>query len=243
MPDPILTFGIPVRPNRNPERWPAISANIREAVQSCLSQTDPNVRVVLACNVLPEGIPRDSRIEVLEITTPRENPRLDKGGKKHAIARRIREDGGGFLMIVDDDDIVSRRVAAYVASRPDVDAFFAWHGYELDADTLRVRYAPQFHHLCGTSAAIRYRVSELPDSDDETDAKRRWIVRAGHQQWRQLCIEAGKRVAWFPFPAALYRVNTGYNINKRAPRGRRMFRAITPLLAMGPRTRRDFGFA
>ncbi|WP_348673322.1 hypothetical protein, partial [uncultured Abyssibacter sp.] len=61
----LFVFGIPLRPKCRTADWDGAVRRFRSALLSCLAQTDPDFRVLVACNERPEGMPDDPRVEYL----------------------------------------------------------------------------------------------------------------------------------------------------------------------------------
>jgi hypothetical protein len=99
-------------------------------VQSMLAQTMGDVRVVVACHDVPEtplaGDPRVSFVP-LKVEVPVrdfDDMVADKVLKLSAAAQSARSRGCEFVVFNDADDLVSNRIGAFVAARPDGNGWY-----------------------------------------------------------------------------------------------------------------------
>jgi len=93
---------------------------------------------------------------------------MDKRAKYELVAAQWRAAGGGYLMYADADDLVSRNIVSYARTHNDVArGFFGATGWECDAVTGMISYAPRFHKCCGSSIIINWTVQDLPQSKEE----------------------------------------------------------------------------
>ncbi len=238
-------FAIPLRPRARSRHWDRVIAHLQATVDSCLNQTDPDFRILVACTEVPDLRP-DPRLELLPLPPDQRaaTPMLDKGLKLSAIGMRVRQAGGGFVMPVDADDLVHRRVVEHVRSHPQADAFIGDWGYDLDRRRRRLIPAPRFDRSCGTCAALRLAPEQLPATLDEPDPEARFLIRAGHHNWRPRLAAAGARVLGFPFPVAVHVLHTGDNESLRTGDvgwKRRLLRRLMPAHALTAERVRDYG--
>jgi len=233
----MLYFGIPVAPlrySRSPERACAL---LRETVASVLAQEDPNFRLLIAAESNLDVTFESPVVERIDVDADAALPHgeWDKRLRVTAIGAEVRARGGGWLMFVDADDLISRRVSAFVnAHQYDADVFVARTGWEHDDRNGRIRLAPRFWNLCGTSMAIRYEPPELPTVASAAKAEGHVLGASNHSFWLERARAAGKRIGYFPFPAAAYRIEHGENLTLRRSfrHGwkREIWRALTPSL-------------
>lgn len=212
-PEPFY-FGIPLRPRARSRDWDRVVTHLRATLSSCLNQSDPDFRILIACNERPD-VQSDQRIEFVHVDAdapgyPQESM-LDKGRKLSAIGCRIRELGGGAIMLSDADDLVHRDVVRHARSRPQAAALIADRGYDLADPQRGLIPAPWFDRSCGTCAVLRQQPAELPSTLDEPEPEARFLIRAGHHQWRPRLRVAGARIEGFPFPVAVHVLSTGEN--------------------------------
>lgn len=231
----MLYFGIPVAPLRFSHSPDRVCRLLRETVQSILAQEDPNFRVLIAAEPSLPITFEDRRVERVDVAADPEltHGEWDKRLRVTAIGAEVRARGGGWLMFVDADDLISRRISGFVNShRALADVFVARTGWEHDDRTDRVQLALRFWNLCGTSMAIRFHRDELPLVASAAKNETHILGAANHSLWLSRARAAGKRIRYFPFPAATYRIEHGENMTLRRSfrHGwkRDIWRALTP---------------
>ncbi len=238
-------FGIPMIPlsyTRDPQGALAL---LRTTVASLLRQTDPNFQIWIAAEeTLPLGF-RDPRIHWLH-SPPQARGWKDMRWRQTRIAAQLRNAGGGWLMFVDADDLVSRRVVRHVRShRERADGFLARVGWEYDCRAMRIRLAPRFWNMCGTSLAIRWRPEELPESPSSEPCDEYILTARNHSFWPAGCRDRGKVMRAFPFPPAVYRIFHGDNLSLQGSfqHGwkRAVWRNVVPALRPTQGFREEFG--
>ncbi|MGR3467373.1 MAG: glycosyltransferase family A protein, partial [Shimia sp.] len=195
--------------------WARIEANLSRTLASLLRQSDPNWRAVVACHDVPT-LPNDPRITALPIDRPLDGD--DKWAKITAILRQ--EDPGPDLLLfpLDADDIVHPNLVAHMLMHP-ADGWIATEGYSLDARTGRLgRHAegdpayPRANplwHACGSTGAVRMIAGDI-------EATRQMMVR--HFEMPTMAADHGQNLRPLPFPAAIYLVAHGENMETIAGR-------------------------
>ena len=244
-PEPFY-FGIPLRPRIRSRDWSRVEAHLRATLTSCLAQTDPRFRILVACNEVPD-VQDDDRIEFLHVDIeapgyPQESM-LDKGRKLSAIGMRVRELGGGALMLADADDLVHRAVVRHVRAHPEADALIGDRGWDLADPARGLIHARWFDRSCGTCAVLRQRPEDLPASLDAADPEASYLIRAGHHNWRPRLKAAGARILGFPFPVAVHVLSTGENqsiLRQDIGWKRWLMRRLTPPTPISEAQRRDY---
>lgn len=209
----MLYFAIPLKPKRFSRDWGRVGALLEATLRSVLQQTDPRFRVLLALSDVPPVDLRDPRIELVEVPPVECDPRRGFRDKRRRIlemARQVCARGGGAFAPVDADDLVSRRLAGYLNARSRAEGFEAPLGLELDHPSGRLRIAPKFWNICGTSIAVRLAPGDAPES--EAEAAVHFLGRS-HHLWGAALRRQGRRIRRFPFPPAVYRIHTGENLS------------------------------
>lgn len=205
---------------------------LRTTVISLLRQEDSHFQILIAAEeTLPIGC-HDARIRWLH-TPPHQRGWKDLRWRQTSLAAHVRERGGGWLMFVDADDLVSRRVVRHVREHGDeADVFMARSGWEYDCRASKVRLAPRFWNMCGTSFAIRWRPEELPETPSPEPTGDYVLATPHHAFWPEACRARGKVIRPFPFLAAMYRIFHGqnYSLETAFQHGwkRALYRALIP---------------
>jgi len=215
-----FTFGIPVRSQVTAKNWGTVCQLFEATLNTVLNQTDENLRVIVACHELPEvSAISDPRVVIAEAPFPRPSSLLDqmvdKGRKWRLIGATLRTLGGGYLMPLDADDLVSNRLVAFARRDAHPNGYILREGYEFDVGKRRMRVAPRFNRLCGSSAIIRFDADELPQSFDEESSC--YFSRFGnHIYWEDVAAAAGRPLKPLPFRGAVYVMNNGENHSVQA---------------------------
>jgi hypothetical protein len=245
----MLYFGIPVKSRVVSADWQQVGRLLTNTLRSLLNQTSPQFKILVAHHEVPDTPYRDDpRVEFLPLELPpplyKQEMMVDKNRKRELVAHRLRREGGGYLMYVDADDLVSNRVAQLVAEGGSPHGYVIERGYELDAASKTVRWAPRFDRLCGSSSIIHFTPADLPETPFAPGAVRlRRYMDLGHAHWSRLAQSEGRPLAPVPFPGAVYVVNTGENhsvATQNLGSRRALLRRFTPSRPVSDALRREF---
>jgi len=257
---PSFYFGIPLRAKRSARDWDQVCERFRATIRSIGRQTDPDFRVLVACHDLPEldGVDR-SKLQFLtaEFAPPSADDfrgqMIDKGRKVHLMLSTIRRLGVGSYMQVDADDFVSRRIVAFVRSRPEVPGWVIRKGYEYKVGADFIQLNPVIHRHCGTTHIVNLRVDDLPPDmgdADSPEAPAKYVLRRPHHAWRRGFAAAGRSFRSLPFAGCVY--VTGYSDNHSVNKPgiarhqrlglRRLILSASPRLRLGEKIKDEFGF-
>ena len=216
-----IIFGIPLRSRRSSLNWSQVTKLLDMTLRSVLQQHgEHDFGVILACHEVPDlAVIHDPRVTVAKATFPPpasfSEQMVDEGRKRRLIGSTMRALGGGYLMMVDADDLVSNRIASFVCSDAGPHGYILKNGYEFYSETGRVRVAPQFDKLCGTSAIVRFDVADLPTSVE--DATPCYYTTFSNHTWYESNASAqGRPLRPLPFPGATYVTNHGENHSVQA---------------------------
>lgn len=217
---PTVTFGLPLRSQRSTQNWTQISALFDATLRSILAQTDGDFRVILACHEVPDvpGLD-DARVTTVQADFPAPvtfaDQMVDKAMKRRLVGATLRAQGGGYLMMVDADDLVSNQLVAFVRRDASPHGYILKSGYELDAGTGRMRIAPRFDQLCGTSAIVHFREADLPIAVQGPKAGF-YLSFTSHTEYESNAREHNRPLVPLPFPGAVYVMNHGENHSVQA---------------------------
>jgi hypothetical protein len=244
----LFVFGIPLRSRVTARSWDTAVRLLERTLGSVLAQTDDRFRIILACHERPEiRALNDPRVLAVQATFPPpasfDQQMQDKGMKRRLIGATLRKLGGGYMMMVDADDLVSNRLVAYVHQDCDPNGYVLKKGYEFDAARHRLRGAPRFNRLCGTSAIIRFSADELPTSVDDYE-RRYFSLFSNHVHWEEVARSNGRPLKPLPFRGAVYVMNNGENHSVQAHNigwRRQVLRRFTPHARLSENLRREFG--
>jgi hypothetical protein len=205
-------FAIPLRSRQVSASWDSVVSLLDSTVSSALHSNSRDVRVIIACNELPDIKSRsDSRVEfiVKDYPVPQSsaNQMLDKRFKKYDLASSVLNQGGGYMMLLDSDDLVSRSLVSFIETDNNMRGYSISHGYIVDKATGELVFSHEFSHVCGSSVILY-----LDESDRHSSFN--WplyISVTRHQDFLRLSKDIGRSLDVIDFPAALAIKNNGEN--------------------------------
>jgi hypothetical protein len=144
----------------------------------------------------------------------------DKGTKLGIGLIKAREFSPTHVMSFDADDFVHRSLAATVHEQPDHNGWVVRDGWMYSR--ARNSYVPQaqFNRACGTSFIIPFDAYEVPNdlsvsaSQEQVAAafgERLSSIMGAHRNAEAWFLDRGRTLEPFPYPAAVYHVDTGEN--------------------------------
>jgi hypothetical protein len=262
-----LCFVIPVRHHENAVDWPLLCRNLEETTRSIAAQTSSDWRGIVVANTGSKLPALPSGFDVVRVDFP-PNPahspegqtreqfldhiRLDKG--RRVLAGLLTTADARFVMTVDDDDLVSRRLVAFLSSRPadriwSIDEGFCW----TPGSRILYRYS-DFSMFCGTSLVIPRAAFKLPATVAEADPEDVKVLFGSHVLVQDRLKAEGWQFDPIPFKGAIYRIGHAGNhskaksvletwlLNKHVLRSpRRIARSLLRLRIYGPGSKREFG--
>lgn len=215
----IIYIGIPLISREVARDWNNVTRLFNNTLASIYNQSCDNFKVLVACHEVPSIDPAFShRTEFITVESPVPNTNwemmLDKGVKKHAIARRLHELGGGYHMFMDADDLIHCELISYVLNQQHPHGYLLKQGYEFDESRNTLRRVRNFDQLCGSCAIVYFYPEDLP-SENNKNLDGYFNQFKGHALWERLAIEHGRPLIQVPFEAAVYVRNTGENHSTR----------------------------
>lgn len=239
-------FGVPLRARATAQSWDRVCALLQMCLRSVINQTDGDFHILLACHDVPDFAEMsDPRVQILCIeapvpTTPDEQM-YDKGRKTRAIRVAMGQHGGGYLMLLDADDLVSNKLVSFVRCDQDPNGYLIDNGYEYDCSTGRVRFAPRFNRVCGSSAIFHFAPEDLPQTADDVDSTSDKFK--GHNIWAATAADLGRPFCKLPFRGAMYLTNNGENhsaLTGNIGWRRKLLRRLTPARRASDALRAEF---
>lgn len=202
---------IPFAGFRSEQQWSTICRRLQSTLQSILSSTDPDFKVIIAGHERP-AFPEldDPRIRFL--TAPFQKPsdptgfRPDKGKKKNIVLRKIRDEGGGDVLIADADDHISRNLVAFTRETDHPYGHIFSKGYVFDLANGNLAPIPgawtnPFDKVCGTCRILRL-------SPEDIGPDRYASAVKVHPQTEKISAELGRPLNAIDWPAAVYVLGT-----------------------------------
>ncbi|MBB5281863.1 hypothetical protein [Pacificimonas flava] len=209
-------FGISLIARDAARSWDQVSTLFAATLRSALSQTDSNVKVVLAAHDTPDCwdlLSRtDPRLTLLRADWPVKPPSPandDAGAKKWRIKEYVSKCGGGLLMYLDADDLVdvSTVEVARQLMGDEKPAGLVREGFAIDAMSGNALAIPDasafnrpFHQLCGSTTVARI----TPGEENAID------LLGSHHLWEERAEELRLNLAKLPLCGG-YLVNSGEN--------------------------------
>jgi hypothetical protein len=160
-----MTFGIALMSKRVAADWPSVEKLLAATLRSVFNQSVP-IRVIIACHEAPridEALDRRVTIQHVDFDIPRFRweMEIDRMRKAEVLGAALRARGGGWMFLLDADDLVSRDLGKGVLESG-AKAVVVKRGYRLDARTNQYQRLGKLWGKCGSCAAVRWDVSELP---------------------------------------------------------------------------------
>ncbi len=212
----MLGFIIPLKSQRVARDWDLVTQLLERTLRSACAQTHPGFFVVVVCHEVPNLDFRHPQVELCPVgfdpPGPVRTERIqDKTRKLYEGLQRIRETDPSHVMALDSDDLVSKRLAAHVATHPAANGWYLRSGY-IHSDGVPTVHLERrrFHQWCGSSHILKLANIELGAAD-----KHRWLLRHRWIVARQR--DLGTPLRPLPFPGAVYNVSHGENFNDYAP--------------------------
>lgn len=247
-----MYFGIPVASKRVLADWDHSTKLLEGTLRSILNQTDPELKVLIACHEVPEvSMGDDPRLEFIPVDFPppifNNEWMVDKHRKREIIGARLRELGGGYLMYVDSDDLVSNKLVAFVHQDRAPYGYVIDKGYELDYNRRKIRTCPRLHFLSGSCAIVKCEVADLPQHPlAQEGSPFRKLLNTNHPRWPDYLAGLGRPLQPVPFRAVVYLWNHGANMSALlgnvGPR-RALLRLLQRGRTPGPAVVEEFGIS
>jgi hypothetical protein len=215
-------FSIPLAPKRDERSWRRISSLLADTLASLQQQTDGDWQAVIAGNEKPDIAEFDDpRVMFISVETRMPgayNEKIaDQHAKRAAAFEHIRRAGGGYVMMLDADDLVHRELVAFVRKDGNPFGYVFDQGYVENYPTGSLEAVPmrdgtRFHRICGSCAVFRLTPEDIGQPGH---AVRSYMDRLGpHPSWALVSSALDRPLSPVPFPAAIYRFNTGAQISK-----------------------------
>ena len=174
----MIAFITSVRHPLNSNSYPRVIELLDRTIKSVCRQTDPDFRVVVVCNEIPDLPPRD-RVEFTKVDFPPPSCnttaqtgldaiRLDRGSKYFVGLLHAARFEPSHIMFFDADDYISRRIAAHVNENPDSDGWVIKDGYMYQEGSYFIRQLSDFHLWNGTCNILRFENLNVPRGLDTT---------------------------------------------------------------------------
>ena len=213
-----------------------------QSLRSVCRQTDPDFRVVVVHNSMPEVEFSDPRVSYHAVGFPPASTRrthrlglleshLDKGVKLAVGVSVAHQMNADHVMMFDADDYVHSGLAEYANARVGHPGWYFAEGFIHTAGTSMVNHVPDgFHLKNGSTAMLRADLLGVPDGI-RVDSTKAEVIDAiedehlchllgGHGLWEEHLATRGHRMEALPFPGAMWVIGTGENLSGNLVSGR-----------------------
>lgn len=220
---PVTTFAIPLVGKHQVSDWSVIEDTLARALRALIAQSDPNWRVVICSQDVPDAVALDPRITAIRFTQKVEGH--DKTAKLAQLAQHCLKEmpQAGFFMPMDGDDLLHRDFLRDLHSTQD-SGLLVSSGYILDAGAHALGYTAArswgalqqkpFWKFCGSCMALPTGTAPAEEADFFAA-----LAQHEHRLYPHLAHMAGIRLRRTTEPRALYIINHGENFETRRGRG------------------------
>ncbi|MBC7139024.1 MAG: hypothetical protein H5U17_09805 [Defluviimonas sp.] len=215
---PLIVWMVPLIGPANAKDWGRACRLLDETLASVRAASYDNWAVVVCCQQRPPALPDDPRIHFLQVP----DLALAKGISDHSekvrrmtdhVARTFR--GPAYVSHLDADDLMHPDLPGWIARDNNGRGYIVTQGYMADWRTGRLAPLGQgqgqpFWMQCGSCG---YFAVDL--------GRQRWpglylrLIGKGHKNYIRRAARLGRPLDPVPFPAMIYMVNHGDNVQVR----------------------------
>jgi hypothetical protein len=215
-----IAFAISLKSKTVSRDWNVVQANLAKTLRSILSNTDQNLRILIAGHEKPEieELQHD-RVAWLPVDFPPpvDSNRFsyDKLLKRLVIGAYLKKKGfSGYFMPIDADDWIHYRFVEFIRSRPFSDAFIVKKGFMANLVREEIWVRDHFYNGCGSSAVVYF-----SNSDFSLSTKMRivqgtsfGVVLKPHMRIAQHLEEMNKKYTMIDVPLVSWVIGNGENL-------------------------------
>lgn len=209
---PVVTFFTPIFEKQRAPHWNTVVQNLQTTVKAVRAQNNPNWRMIICSQDVPEGIDFDDQVVFLEYPI-KHNGESDKLPKlRHIsrfVARKYCDDGYAFFL--DGDDIPHPDLVRFIVEDNNGQGYYIDKGYGADLtagdlfDLIEADGRPKpFYVCCGSCNAVRF------DCRKDRSNLLHVSLRGDHMSVAEnMEKRVGLKLSAIPFAAMIYTVNHG----------------------------------
>jgi hypothetical protein len=226
----MLAFITTLRHPQNSVSYGRVEELLEGTLHSVAQQSVDDYVIIIVGNKRPDfSLPARTHFVQVDFPPPapatgaqtaREPFVWDKGTKLGIGLIAAREFSPTHVMIFDADDFVHRNLAATVSERPDHGGWVVRDGWMYSRARNSYLAQSQFNRACGTSFIIPFDAYAVP-ADLSVSASQTQVAEAFGERLSSIMGAHRNAEAWyrdhgwplepFPYPAAVYHVDTGEN--------------------------------
>lgn len=220
--NPIVTFATPIFEKRRAPNWDVVIRNLKISINAVRAQRNPNWRMIICSQDVPEGIDFDDRVIFLKYPI-KHHGRSDQLSKTRHIARFIARQysDDGYVFFLDGDDIPHPDLVDFIVNDNNGQGYYIDKGYSADLDvgvilerTDHEGKLKPFYLYCGSCNAVRF------DARYDKSNVLHVALRDNHMSTiEDMKNRVGLKLTSIPFPAMIYAVCHGTSMQDL--RGRR----------------------
>ncbi|AJE46415.1 glycosyltransferase family A protein [Celeribacter indicus] len=218
--DPLILVMIPLLPKARAEDWGRVCAILEDTLNSLRAQSYRRFEILLCSQDRPENFPDAPGYHF--VTAPPHTAAANVSDQRVKV-RLLAEyaaahfDEFTYVMHLDADDLLHPDLFGFVAGDNNGRGYLVEQGYMVDASSGRIAPlgraiggALDFWEHCGSCAffAVDWGRQRLPVFYMR-------LIGKGHKSYAERCARLGYPLAPVPFPAMLYVVNHGDNMQIR----------------------------
>ena len=218
----MFTFIVPLKSPKVSKNWQQVLKLYERTIRSICNQTNPNFRVVVISNVIPDINFQHPNIEYILVdfypkTSEIKTKYLDKGRRLLTGMIHVKNSQSTHVMIVDSDDCVSKHIVEFVAQNSRDSRNSGWFvnsGYVYQEGSRLIYLRKKwFNKWCGTANIFNLnRIHLLEDSAIEDEAN--YSFYDDHKYPYRKIIKDHKKFPYLPLPfhGVVYNIGNQENI-------------------------------
>jgi|688.fasta_scaffold30013_5 hypothetical protein len=213
----MITFIIPLQSKSASKNWELVCSLFKRTLNSVLSQTCDNYKVIIVCEDLPDNLPEHKNLIVIknkfqegDLSVSR-NRMQNKWDKVRFGLQHVQCFLPCYVMIVDADDLVSNRIAEFCNNNSNKNGWYLNNGWLHDEGSNQLYLRRRdFNMMCGTSSIVYLHHDDLTSTNSH-DEQSCIILKCGHTTIKQGMIKRGTPLSQLPFIGSVYILGTGEN--------------------------------
>ncbi|WP_323197627.1 glycosyltransferase family protein [Nodularia harveyana] len=242
MTSPVVTFIIPLKSPDVSEDYSLVSKLCIGTLNSILSSSCSDVRIILVCNAPPEKYPNDSRLEIISeqfaIPTNRSELFLDQKLKIKRGMIALKGFKSGYVMRMDADDFIHRDLVDFV--KKNYNKSHGWYmpkGYVWEIGSKYIFTRNNFHLTTASSHIVYLTENDLPESMNTPDSDY-FVDLWEHLLLVKTCNKLNRPLQPIPYRYSIYTIGHSESVMSHSLRNWSSFKkTLWKLISIRPLTR------